>query len=237
MSLPNHKYEKQPRTRVPRSWMAISTTCQLYKRLRQSTPFCPEFPKQHEKNLTEPPEKKKRHSGRKKLKWFKCPKTQTEYTELIDNTWAAERTHVSVAGWGNVTHFKRSTRSSDEVVTALCDPSGPKLFCPRHSLNRNISIDLYFRTFFNLHTQKARVGGGNVKKKQPSLYQEAERMVGKVKCLQLNICKRTEDSFQTSSWRQKLDIFDRKSITIWYFKPKRVFFPDQVVVVPEPNTP
>lgn len=152
---------------------------------RQSAPFCPEFPKQHEKNLTEPPEKKKRHSGRKKLKWFKCPKTQTEYTELIDNTWAAERTHVSVAGWGNVTHFKRSTRSSDEVVTALCDPSGPKLFCPRHSLNRNISIDLYFRTFFNLHTQKARVGGGNVKKKQPSLYQEAERMVGKVKCLQL----------------------------------------------------
>lgn len=167
MSSPNHKYEKQPRTRVPRSWMAISTTCQLYKRLRQSTPFCPEFPKQHEKNLTEPPEKKKRHSGRKKLKWFKCPKTQTEYTELIDNTWAAERTHVSVAGWGNVTHFKRSTRSSDEVVTALCDPSGPKLFCPRHSLNRNISIDLYFRTFFNLHTQKARVGGGNYKKNRP----------------------------------------------------------------------
>lgn len=161
MSLPNHKYEKQPRTRVPRSWMAISTTCQLYKRLRQSTPFCPEFPKQHEKNLTEPPEKKKRHSGRKKLKWFKCPKTQTEYTELIDNTWAAERTHVSVTVWGNVTHFKRSTRSSDEVVTALCDPSGPKLFCPRHSLNRYIAIDLYFRTFFNLHTQKARVGGGN----------------------------------------------------------------------------
>lgn len=165
MSSPNHKYEKQPRTRVPRSWMAISTTCQLYKRLRQSTPFCPEFPKQHEKNLTEPPEKKKRHSGRKKLKWFKCPKTQTEYTELIDNTWAAERTHVSVTVWGNVTHFKRSTRSSDEVVTALCDPSGPKLFCPRHSLNRYIAIDLYFRTFFNLHTQKARVGGGNVKKK------------------------------------------------------------------------
>lgn len=49
-------------------------------------------------------------------------------------------------------------------------------------------------------------------------------MVGMVKCLQLNICKRTEDSFQTSSWRQKLDILDRKSITIWYFKPKRVFF-------------
>lgn len=119
MSLPNHKYEKQPRTRVPRSWMAISTTCQLYKRLRQSTPFCPEFPKQHEKNLTEPPEKKKRHSGRKKLKWFKCPKTQTEYPELIDNTWAAERTHVSVAGWGNVTHFKRSTRSSDSSVWSI----------------------------------------------------------------------------------------------------------------------
>lgn len=59
--------------------------------------FCPEFPKQHEKNLTEPPVKKKGTAVVKK-KLFKCPKTRTEYPKLIDNMWAAERTHVSVTG-------------------------------------------------------------------------------------------------------------------------------------------